>query len=138
MSRELTQLLKIMAKLRSPTGCPWDREQSHRSLIPCLQNEAKEVIDAIKKRDSYSLQEELGDLLLQVVFHAQLAREKGHFSFNDVVRTLNRKLVRRHPHVFKRSKASDTKAVLKQWEEIKAKEKRDRRHARHRRPRALL
>jgi MazG family protein len=139
MSREINQLIRIMARLRSPKGCPWDREQNHQSLIPCLKNESKEVIDAIKQRDSYNLQEELGDLLLQVVFHAQLAREKGHFSFKDVVISINRKLIRRHPHVFgKKTKASDTAAVLKQWNEIKAKEKKDRRHARHKKPRALL
>lgn len=132
MSAPVNRLLRIMARLRSPRGCPWDREQSHRSMIRCLRDEAKEVIHAIETDDAHALREELGDLLLQVVFHAQLAREKGKFDFNDVVTTLTRKLVRRHPHVFGNSRARDSKAVLRQWHEIKAREKRDRRHARNR------
>lgn len=137
MSKPLDRLLRIMARLRSPTGCPWDREQTHRSMIRCLRDEAKEVIHAIETNDAHALREELGDLLLQVVFHAQLAREKGRFGFNDVVTTLTRKLVRRHPHVFGNSRARDTKAVLQQWDQIKAREKRDRRHARNRSRKAL-
>jgi tetrapyrrole methylase family protein/MazG family protein len=132
MSKPLDRLLRIMARLRSPRGCPWDREQTHRSMIRCLRDEAKEVIHAIESGDPHALREELGDLLLQVVFHAQLAREKGRFGFNDVVVTLTRKLVRRHPHVFGNARARDAKAVLRQWHEIKAREKRDRRHARNR------
>jgi len=121
-----------MARLRSPKGCPWDRQQTHRSLIPCLREEAKEVAAAIRGGDPHALREELGDLLLQIVFHAQLAREKGRFDFNDVVTTLTRKLVRRHPHVFGNTRARSAKAVLRQWRDIKAREKRDRRHARNR------
>lgn len=140
MSQPLNRLLRIMARLRSPRGCSWDRQQTHRSLIPCLREEAAEVADAIRSGDPHALREELGDLLLQVVFHAQLAREKGRFDFNDVVTSLIRKLVRRHPHVFGNTRARSAEAVLRQWRDIKAREKRDRRHARNRsqpsRPRA--
>lgn len=132
MSKPLDRLLRIMSRLRSPKGCPWDREQTHRSMIRCLRNEAREVIEAIESGNSHALRDELGDLLLQVVFHSQLAREKKRFDFNDVVTTLTRKLVRRHPHVFGNSHARDSAAVLRQWGEIKAREKRDRRHARNR------
>jgi nucleoside triphosphate diphosphatase len=126
-----------MAKLRSPKGgCPWDQEQTHQSLISCLKNEADEVIEAIEEKDYHGLREELGDLLLQVVFHCQLAREKKRFDFNDVVRTLNRKLIRRHPHVFGNKKIKNTEELLKQWNEIKAREKRDRRHGRNKKKRA--
>src|SRR4051812_14191988 len=111
MSKQVTKLLRIMARLRSPTGCPWDREQTHESIIKCLNDEAKEVIDAIRDKDMHGLREELGDVLLQVVFHCQLANEKGHFSFDDVVATLNRKLIRRHPHVFRKGSARDTATV---------------------------
>ena len=129
MSKPMTKLIRVMAKLRSPQGCPWDREQNHQSIIRCLEDETKEVIYAIRKKDFHGLREELGDLLLQVVFHSQLAREKGRFNFDDVVRTITRKLIRRHPHVFGKSKIKDTAGVLKQWDEIKAREKKDRRHA---------
>jgi len=132
MSRQVTRLVRIMSRLRSPRGCPWDREQTHESIIRCLHDESKEVVHAIRKKDMHGLREELGDLLLQVVFHSQLAHEAGHFNFDDVVRTLNRKLIRRHPHVFAKGRAKDTASVLKQWDEIKAKEKRDKRHARNR------
>lgn len=128
----IQKLLRIMSKLRSPKGCPWDREQTHESIIRCLKNESREVIEAIQKKDFHGLREELGDLLLQVIFHAQLAKEAGHFHFNDVVQTLNRKLIRRHPHVFGKSKLKDSASVLKQWNEIKAREKKDKRHSKNR------
>ena len=133
MSKQVTHLLRIMSRLRSPTGCPWDREQNHKSLIRCLKDETEELIHVIRKGDIHGLREELGDLLLQVIFHAQLANEAGKFSFNDVVRTITRKLIRRHPHVFSKRKVHDVAGVLKQWNEIKAKEKKDQRHARNRR-----
>lgn len=133
MAKPLSRLLRIMTRLRSPTGCPWDRQQTHRSMIKCLKDEAEEVIESIRKRDMGGLREELGDLLLQVVFHCQLSKERGGFDFNDVVETLNRKLIRRHPHVFRKGTARDTASVLRQWHEIKAREKKDRRHARNRR-----
>ena len=132
MSKPVTRLLRIMARLRSPRGCPWDREQTHASIIQCLRDESAEVIGAIRKKNHHDLREELGDLLLQVVFHAQMAKEAGRFDFNDVVDTLCRKLVRRHPHVFGQRKLKDSAAVLKQWDKIKAREKRDKRHARNR------
>lgn len=132
MSKQVTRLLRIMARLRSPHGCAWDREQTHQSLIGCLKDETREVIETIDQRDMHGLREELGDLLLHVVFHAQMAREAGHFDFDDVVRTLIRKLVRRHPHVFGKRAAHDTATILKQWHEIKAREKKDQRHARNR------
>ncbi len=132
MSKQVTKLLRIMARLRSPTGCPWDRDQTHETIIKCLTDEANEVIEVIREKDMHGLREELGDLLLQVIFHCQLAKEEGHFSFDDVVNTLNRKLIRRHPHVFKKGVARDTEAVLTQWKKIKEREKHDRRHAKNR------
>jgi tetrapyrrole methylase family protein/MazG family protein len=132
VSKPVTRLLKIMARLRSERGCPWDREQTHRSIIRCLRSESREVIQAIETGNYHGLKEELGDLLLQVVFHCQLAREAGKFSFDDVVRTLNRKLVRRHPHVFGNRHARNSAEVLRQWDAIKAREKKDRRHATNR------
>lgn len=132
MSKQVTRLLRIMAHLRSKHGCPWDREQTHESIIYCLKNESQEVICAIRKKNMCELREELGDLLLQVVFHSQLAREARKFNFDDVVRTLNRKLVRRHPHVFGKRVAHDSATVLKHWHEIKAREKKDKRHAKNR------
>jgi MazG family protein len=132
MSKEVTRLLRIMSQLRKK--CPWDKKQTHQSLISCLENESKEVIETIHDKDFHGMREELGDLLLQVVFHSLLANEKGKFNFDDVVKTLNRKLIRRHPHVFAKTKElQDAETVLKQWNEIKAKEKRDKRHARNRR-----
>ncbi|MDD2709010.1 MAG: MazG family protein [Verrucomicrobiae bacterium] len=128
---QIKQLLRIMTRLRSRHGCPWDREQTHQSIIRCLKSESREVIRAIENNDYHNLQEELGDLLLQVVFHSQLAREAGKFTFNDVVRTLNRKLVRRHPHVFGKSKARTSEEVLKQWADIKAREKKQRKKSCH-------
>lgn len=133
MSKSVTRLLKIMARLRSERGCPWDREQTHESIIRCLKNESREVIRAIETGNFHGLKEELGDLLLQVVFHCQLAREDGKFNFDDVVCMLNRKLVRRHPHVFGHSRVRNSAEVLRQWDAIKAREKRDRRHAANRR-----
>src|ERR1700677_5223682 len=93
-------LLKVMAKLRSPNGCPWDREQTHLSLRRHAIEEVYELIDAIETRDDHEMAEELGDLLLQVVFHAQMAKERGAFDFEKVCRVLTEKLIRRHPHVF--------------------------------------
>jgi ATP diphosphatase len=131
MSKEVTRLIRIMSQLRKK--CPWDQKQNHKTLIPCLKNEAKEVIETIEQKDFHGMREELGDLLLQVIFHSHLANEAGKFDFNDVVKTLNRKLIRRHPHVFANPNSNhDSASVLKQWNEIKAKEKRDKRHARNR------
>src|SRR5689334_14560205 len=123
-----------MAKLRSPKGCPWDREQDHRSLRWHAVEEVYELIDAIEAGDDHELAEELGDLLLQVVFHCQLARERGAFDFEKVTRHLVDKLIRRHPHVFGNTKVKDVDEVWANWEKIKHAEKKG---TRHERPSAL-
>jgi XTP/dITP diphosphohydrolase len=130
----IDELLKVMARLRSPTGCPWDREQDHRSLRWHAVEEVYELMDAIESGDDHELAEELGDLLLQVVFHCQLARERGAFDFEKVARHIVDKLIRRHPHVFGSSKAKTVEAVWAQWEQIKKAEKKG---TRHERPSAL-
>lgn len=117
------QLVGIMETLRGPSGCPWDREQTHDSLKKYLVEETCEVIDAIDDKDPNELRSELGDLLLQIVFHAQLAREERVFDIGDVVRGISSKLVRRHPHVFGESQVASAEEVLHRWEEIKAGEK---------------
>jgi uncharacterized protein YabN with tetrapyrrole methylase and pyrophosphatase domain len=119
----IQDLLKVMAKLRSPTGCPWDREQSHLTLRRHAIEEVYELIDAIEARDDIEMAEELGDLLLQVVFHCQLANERGAFDFEKVTRHLVDKLVRRHPHVFGTTKVKDVDEVWANWEKIKKAEK---------------
>jgi NTP pyrophosphatase (non-canonical NTP hydrolase) len=126
----MIDLLEIMAKLRSPQGCPWDREQDHLSLRFHAVEEVYELIDAIESRDDHEMAEELGDLLLQVVFHCQLARERGAFNFEDVARRIADKLLRRHPHVFGDVKVKDIEEVWTNWEKIKAAEKLGTRHAR--------
>lgn len=120
---DIEKLLDIMRRLRGPTGCPWDREQTLTSLKTYLIEEVYEVLEAIDSGDRQSLREELGDVLLQVVFQAQLCAEEASFDFRDVVQTLNDKLIRRHPHVFGDTPLSDTAAVLSNWEKIKASEK---------------
>ncbi len=119
----LQQLLRIMARLRAPDGCPWDREQSHETLRASVIEEAYEVAAAITAGDAANLREELGDLLLQVVFHAQMAGERGEWDFDSVARSIVEKLVRRHPHVFGNESAADSGAVLARWDEIKRAEK---------------
>jgi len=119
----INDLLKVMAKLRSPKGCPWDREQSHLTLRRHAVEEVYELIDAIEARDDIEMAEELGDLLLQVVFHCQLARERGAFNFEKVTRHLVDKLIRRHPHVFGTTKVKDVDEVWANWEKIKKAEK---------------
>jgi len=123
MSREFQRLVEIMERLRAPGGCPWDRAQSREDLKPYLVEETYEVLDAIDTRDPRLLCEELGDLLLQVVFHAQIAREEGQFGMEDVCRSINEKLVRRHPHVFGEAEAETPDDVLRKWEAIKQQEK---------------
>ncbi len=117
------RLRALMHRLRAPGGCPWDAEQTHHSLIPNLLEEAYEVLDTIQRHDMPHLREELGDLLLQVVFHSELAEEAGHFDMDEVAHAICEKLVRRHPHVFGDSSAGDPEAVLKQWDAIKRAEK---------------
>ncbi|HTB82020.1 MAG TPA: MazG family protein [Candidatus Sulfotelmatobacter sp.] len=127
----IEDLLKVMAKLRSPTGCPWDREQDHMTLRRHAIEEVYELIDAIEARDNIEMAEELGDLLLQVVFHCQLARERGAFDFEKVTRHLVDKLIRRHPHVFGKTKVKNVDEVWANWEKIKKAEKHGTKHARH-------
>ena len=127
----INDLLEVMAKLRSPKGCPWDREQTHLTLRRHAIEEVYELIDAIEAGDDHEMAEELGDLLLQVVFHCQLARERGAFDFEKVTRHLVDKLIRRHPHVFSTTKVRDVDEVWANWEKIKKAEKHGTRHARH-------
>ena len=123
--RQMDRLRAIMHRLRALGGCPWDAEQTHESLVPNLIEEAYETIDTIRRGDREHLKEELGDLLLQVVFHSELAAEDGAYDMDDVARGISEKLVRRHPHVFATSGASTADAVLQQWDEIKRAEKGD-------------
>jgi tetrapyrrole methylase family protein/MazG family protein len=118
------RLIAMQARLRAPKGCPWDIEQTHLSLRTYLIEEAYEVLEALESGDDGKFAEELGDLLLQVVFHAQIAAEQGRFTAADVVREIHQKMVRRHPHVFGEKSARDAAEVLKNWEQIKAEERR--------------
>jgi ATP diphosphatase len=123
-SRDISRLIEIMAALRTPgSGCPWDLEQNFETIAPYTLEEAYEVADAIMRGDLDDLREELGDLLLQVVFHARMAQEHGAFDFGDVVQAITEKLVRRHPHVFGDMPGLTTGAVNEMWERIKAEEK---------------
>lgn len=117
------RLVEIMARLRSPDGCPWDREQNFDSIKPYTLEETYEVLDAIDRRDYQALAEELGDFVLQAVFHARMAEEAGLFSISDSLDNINEKLVRRHPHVFAGGVAHTPDAVKKRWDEIKGQEK---------------
>ena len=130
----MARLLETMARLRAPDGCPWDREQTHRSIRLHAVEEVYELIDAIEAGDDAEMAEELGDLLLQVVFHCQLARERGAFDFETVAGGLVEKLIRRHPHVFGDAQAKSVDAVWAQWDRIKHAEKKG---TRHERPSAL-
>ena len=130
-SRDIASLLDIMAALRTPvTGCPWDLEQSFATIAPYTIEEAYEVVDAIERGDIADLRDELGDLLLQVVFHARMAEEAGHFDFGGVVEAVTAKLIRRHPHVFANTRDLSPAEVKALWGEIKAQEKQDRLAAR--------
>ena len=120
----LDALIRVVARLRDPEGgCPWDLEQTHASLVPCVLEEAHEVADAIRHGDDRHLAEELGDLLLQVVLHAQIASEAGRFDLEKIARGISAKLIRRHPHVFGEAEAADSAAVKQHWEAIKAQER---------------
>ena len=122
-SGDVDGLLKIMSRLRDPdTGCPWDLEQSFTSIIPHTIEETYEVADAIDKNDMLGLKDELGDLLFQIIFYTQLANELGYFNFSDVVDTISRKMIRRHPHVFSNIKYQSDNERLKAWDEIKSQE----------------
>jgi MazG family protein len=123
MNEPIARLREIMHTLRSPGGCPWDQEQTHLSLLPHLIEEAYESVAAIRSGDIGHMEEELGDLLLQVVFHAELGSETGAFDFDSICEAISDKLIRRHPHVFADASAGTSEEVLKQWDQIKAAEK---------------
>ncbi|MDD5201045.1 MAG: nucleoside triphosphate pyrophosphohydrolase [Terrimicrobiaceae bacterium] len=137
MSDPVTRLREIVSRLRAPDGCPWDREQTHSSLRGALLEETYELVDAIDLADDANLREELGDLLLHVVMHAQMAGERGAFEFDAVVAGICEKLIRRHPHVFGDQSAADSAEVLRQWEQIKRAEKAERTSVLDGMPRAL-
>jgi tetrapyrrole methylase family protein / MazG family protein len=118
------KLVAVQARLRAPRGCPWDRQQTHQTLRTYLLEEAYEVLEALDSGDDGKFAEELGDLLLQIVFHSQIAQEDGRFAVTDVIRAIHDKLIRRHPHVFGDSRAKDAAEVLRNWEQIKAEERR--------------
>jgi len=122
----IEELRRTIARLRGPGGCPWDQEQTHQSLARCLIDECAELLDTIDRLDLPHMREELGDVLIQVMFHAQLAEEAGQFNLEEVAREVNEKLIRRHPHVFAGGKLETSGQVLVQWEQIKAAEKRER------------
>src|SRR5438309_9361491 len=129
-SKELTQrqwhekLVAVQARLRAANGCPWDREQTHQSLRTYLIEEAYEVLEALESGNDAKFAEEMGDLLLQIVFHSQIAREEGRFTLSEVIREIHDKMIRRHPHVFGETRAKDSAEVLRNWEQIKAEERR--------------
>src|SRR5438477_8572864 len=137
VTEQFAKLCDIVTKLRAPAGCPWDREQTNDSLLPALIEEAYEVAEAARAHDDAHFREELGDLLLLVVMHAEIAAEASRFNIGEVIREVSDKLVRRHPHVFGTSEARDAGAVLKQWEAIKREEKNANLHYFASLPRAL-
>src|SRR5216683_1325415 len=118
------KLVAVQARLRAPNGCPWDREQTHQSLRTYLIEEAYEVLEALESGNDAKFAEEMGDLLLQIVFHSQIAREEGRFTVAEVIREIHDKMIRRHPHVFGKTHAKDSAEVLRNWEQIKAEERR--------------
>jgi tetrapyrrole methylase family protein/MazG family protein len=117
------KLVAVQARLRAPDGCPWDREQTHESLRTYLIEEAYEVLEALESGNDAKFAEEMGDLLLQIIFHSQMAQEKGRFTISDVIREIHDKMVRRHPHVFGEKRAKDSAEVLRNWEQIKSEER---------------
>lgn len=121
----IDDLIATVARLRAPGGCPWDIEQTHKSICDCLIEEVSELLDTIDRHDIPHMREELGDLLLHVVMHAQMAAERGDFSFDEVAREINEKMIRRHPHVFGDNALADSASVVRQWDEIKAGEKKN-------------
>src|SRR3981189_1246603 len=118
------KLVAVQARLRAPNGCPWDREQTHQSLRTYLVEEAYEVLEALESGNDAKFAEEMGDLLLQIVFHSQIASEEGRFTVAEVIREIHGKMIRRHPHVFGKTQAKDCAEVLRNWEQIKAEERR--------------
>ncbi len=126
----IEDLLHVMARLRGPGGCPWDHEQDHLTLRFHAVEEVYELLDAIEAGDDHAMEEELGDMLLQIVFHAQMAKERGSFDFEAVARHITDKLIHRHPHVFGTAKIEDAAGVLAQWDQLKHAEKKGTRHER--------
>lgn len=124
--KEIEQLDQVMKKLRSPEGCPWDREQTHKSLNECLLGEVAEYMDAAEDGDDHAMREELGDLLMQIVLNAAIAEERNAFTLKDVAADVTEKMIRRHPHVFGNAEVETAKDVVKLWEEVKKKEKKER------------
>ncbi len=122
---KFTQLKKVFERLHGPKGCLWDRQQTHKSLLPYLKEESLEFIETVRKGTYQHMKEELGDILLQVMFHSQIAKKNKKFDVEDVIDTLIRKLKRRHPHVFGNVKVKSTKDIARNWYRIKAKEKRN-------------
>lgn len=127
--KNLEELIDVVAKLRAPDGCPWDREQTHTSLRPNMLEEAYEAVDAIDENDIAHLREELGDVLLQVLLHSQIASESNEFTLDDVAKELKEKLIHRHPHVFGTAKINNADDVLKTWDKLKSEEKTKRKSA---------
>jgi tetrapyrrole methylase family protein/MazG family protein len=127
MGKEIDRFIEIVAKLRGPGGCPWDREQTNKSILSCLLDETYEFFEAVEENDTAKIREELGDLLLQVVLHAQIAADDGRFTMEDVAREISDKLIRRHPHVFGATEVSGSAEVLHNWEKIKKEEKKEHR-----------
>lgn len=127
--KNLEELIDVVAKLRAPDGCPWDREQTHISLRPNMLEEAYEAVDAIDENDMAHLREELGDVLLQVLLHSQIASESNEFTLDDVAKELKEKLIHRHPHVFGTAKINNADDVLKTWDKLKSEEKTERKSA---------
>ena len=125
----LEKLIETVRILRSPDGCEWDRQQTHKSLRPIMLEEAYEAVDAIDSNDMINLKEELGDVLLQVLLHSQIADDEGQFDIDDVSKVLNEKLIHRHPHVFGNQKVNSTDEILKNWDLLKKEEKKDRKSA---------
>jgi tetrapyrrole methylase family protein/MazG family protein len=119
----ILKLEQVMKKLRAPDGCPWDREQTHETLMPFIMEECGEFLDALAAEDDENMREELGDVLMQVVLHSVIAEERGKFTLSDVIKDVTEKMIYRHPHVFSDSHVEDASAVLVQWEKLKAKEK---------------
>lgn len=128
MMNNFEKLVEIVKKLRGENGCPWDREQNLYSIKNLFMEEAFELIDALDKQDIYNIKEELGDVLFHTVFHACMAQDEGHFDINQVLETINEKLVRRHPHVFGTENVSNSDEVIVNWDKIKAEEKKHKGH----------
>ncbi len=128
-NKNIDRLIEILAQLRAPEGCPWDRKQTHKSLVESLYEEVAELADAIEDNDKDGICEELGDLLLHIVFHSQIANENSHFDFDKVAEVVSKKMINRHPHVFRGDKIDNAKDVITSWEKIKKEEKKGKRES---------